>query len=82
VSTIAPTVKAFFSTRSQLHIPPELIDLSRPDCSDGIVGRESNREWKFTHLDELWAGSEALRQMGHGPTGRDAPHKIKMAASA
>ena len=45
-----------------MHIPPETIDLARPGCSDGIAGRESNREWKFAHLDELWAGAEALRQ--------------------
>ncbi len=64
-SLTAPTVKVFFSTRSQLPLAPELIDLARPGCSDRIVGRESNREWKFTHLDELWAGREVLRQLGH-----------------
>ena len=59
-----PVVKAFFSTRSQMHFPPETIDLARQGCSDGIVGRESNREWKFAHLDELWAGADVLRQAG------------------
>jgi len=59
----APNVKVFYSTRSQMHIPPELIDLSRPGCSERIVGRESNQHWKFTHLDELWAGTELLHQM-------------------
>jgi putative nucleotidyltransferase with HDIG domain len=82
VSPIAPSVKVFFSTRSQMHITPEVLDLSRPDCGDGIVGRESNREWKFTRLDELWAGPEALRQMGHGRSGRDTPQPVTMAASA
>jgi putative nucleotidyltransferase with HDIG domain len=61
-SLTAPVVKVFFSTRSQMHITPELIDLSRPGCADRITGRESNREWKFTHLDELWAGAEVLRR--------------------
>ena len=60
----APTVKAFFSTRSQLPITPELIDLARSGCSDRIAGRESNREWQFAHLDELWAGPDVLRQIG------------------
>ena len=60
----APRVKAFFSTRSQLHVTPETIDLSRPSCSDRIAGRESNAVWKFSHLDELWAGPEALKQLG------------------
>ena len=59
-----PLVKAFFSTRSQMHFTPELVDLSRPGCSDAITGRESNREWKFARLDELWAGAEVLRQAG------------------
>ncbi len=63
-SLTTPTVKVFFSTRSQMHITPELIDLNRAGCSDRIVGRESNREWKFRHLDELWAGPEVLRQIG------------------
>lgn len=61
-SLTAPMVKVFFSTRSQMHITPELIDLSRPGCADCITGRESNLEWKFSHLDELWAGPEVLRQ--------------------
>ncbi len=61
-SLTAPAVKVFFSTRSQMHILPEVIDLSRTGCADRITGRESNREWKFAHLDELWAGPEVLRQ--------------------
>ncbi len=61
-SLTAPLVRVFFSTRSQMHITPELVDLSRPGCSDRITGRESNHEWKFTHLDELWAGAEVLRR--------------------
>ncbi|MCO5125113.1 MAG: HD-GYP domain-containing protein [Rhizobacter sp.] len=61
-SLTAPVVKVFFSTRSQMHITPELIDLSRPGCADRITCRESNLEWKFTHLDELWAGAEVLRR--------------------
>ena len=60
----APVVKVFFSTRSQLHISPELVDLSHPHCSDRIVERESNAKWKFTHLDELWAGKDCLRRLG------------------
>jgi len=63
-SLTAPKVKVFFSTLSQMHLPPEPIDLSRPGCNDRIVGRESNREWKFAQLDELWAGSDVLRQAG------------------
>jgi putative nucleotidyltransferase with HDIG domain len=61
---VSPRVKVFFSTRSQLPVPTEVLDLSHPGCSDRIVGRESNSKWKFKHLDELWAGADALRKMG------------------
>jgi putative nucleotidyltransferase with HDIG domain len=61
---VAPRVKVFFSTRSQMPIPPEVLDLSQSSCSDRIAGRESNNVWKFPHLDELWAGADTLRKIG------------------
>ncbi|MEO8153277.1 MAG: HD-GYP domain-containing protein [Rhizobacter sp.] len=63
-SLVAPKVKVFFSTRSQMHITPELLDLSNASCSDRIAARESNAQWKFTHLEELWAGADALKRSG------------------
>ncbi len=63
-SLVAPKVKLFFSTKSNMPITIELLDLSSPACSDGIVARESNAQWKFPHLDELWAGPEVLRKLG------------------
>jgi putative nucleotidyltransferase with HDIG domain len=63
-SLVAPKVKVFFSTRSQLHITPELLDLSSPSCSDRIAARESNAQWKFTHLNALWADLEGLKPQG------------------
>ncbi|CAN7431448.1 HD-GYP domain-containing protein [Rhizobacter sp. LjRoot28] len=63
-SLVTPVVRVFFSTRSQLHLPPELLDLAHPGCSDRIAARESNAQWKFTHLDELWAGPETLKRLG------------------
>jgi putative nucleotidyltransferase with HDIG domain len=63
-SLLAPHVKVFFSTRSQLHIPPEVVDLGAPGTSERIVGRESNEKWQFKHIDELWAGVEALQKIG------------------
>jgi putative nucleotidyltransferase with HDIG domain len=65
-SLVSPKVKVFFSTRSQLHIPPELLDLSAASCSDRIAARESNAQWKFTHLEQLWADAESLKL--HGAT--------------
>lgn len=58
----APIVKVFFSTKSQLHIAPELVDLSKPNCRERIEGREAASKWNFKHLDEMWAGEEILRR--------------------
>jgi putative nucleotidyltransferase with HDIG domain len=60
---VAPVVKAFFSTKSQLHIVPVPIDLAQRGCSDRIVGREAREAGRFPHLDDLWAAPEALRRM-------------------
>jgi HD-GYP domain-containing protein (c-di-GMP phosphodiesterase class II) len=58
----APKVKVFFSTRSQMPVPLEVIDLCRPGCTEQITARESNSTWQFKHLDELWAGPDALKK--------------------
>lgn len=63
-SLVAPKVKLFFSTKSNMPITTELLDLSSAGCNDAIVARESNAQWKFPHLDELWAGPEVLRKLG------------------
>ncbi|MBS0442061.1 MAG: HD-GYP domain-containing protein, partial [Proteobacteria bacterium] len=63
-SLVAPKVKLFFSTRSNMPVAIELVDLSAPGCADAIAARESNAQWKFPHLDELWAGPEVLRKLG------------------
>lgn len=55
-SLTTPLVKVFFSTKSNLRIPPEVIDLSAPTCSDKIAGREDPAVWKFSDLNELWSG--------------------------
>ena len=60
----SPKVKIFYSARSKLPIPVEVLDLSDPKCNDRIAGRESNKVWKFPHLDSLWAGPEVLRKLG------------------
>ncbi|MEQ1685789.1 MAG: HD-GYP domain-containing protein [Burkholderiaceae bacterium] len=56
----APRVKVFFSTKAQMPVPTEIVDLNHPGCSERITGRESNAVWQFKQLDELWAGREAL----------------------
>ncbi|GAB4471513.1 MAG: cyclic di-GMP phosphodiesterase [Burkholderiaceae bacterium] len=58
---LAPKVRVFFSTKWQLHIPPQTIDLARPGTADRIVGREDPQRWGLTRVDETWAGEAARR---------------------
>lgn len=47
---LKPKVRAFFSTRSNVHIPAQLIDLSRPFGAGGgdrIIGYEDPRKWNL-----------------------------------
>jgi putative nucleotidyltransferase with HDIG domain len=51
-SLVAPRVKVFYSTKSSMPIPLQVIDLST--STDRIAGREPSENWNFGHLDELW----------------------------
>jgi HD-GYP domain-containing protein (c-di-GMP phosphodiesterase class II) len=55
-SLTTPTVKVFFSTKSNMRIVPELVDLSRAGATEKIVGREDPAKWRFNDLNELWSG--------------------------
>lgn len=55
-SLTTPSVKVFFSTKSNLRITPEVIDLSRSDVTEKIVSREDPAKWRFADLNELWSG--------------------------
>jgi putative nucleotidyltransferase with HDIG domain len=55
-SLTTPCVKVFFSTKSNLRIPPEIVDLSLPSCPDKIASREDPEQWNFRDLNELWSG--------------------------
>jgi putative nucleotidyltransferase with HDIG domain len=61
-SQTTPVVKVFYSLRSQMHIPPERVDLGHPSCRDRIVSREPAAEWSKLGLDSLWAGSDVRRR--------------------
>ncbi len=61
-SLTAPVVMEFFSTKSQLHIPPRRVDLSKAGVVDRILAREEGAAAQFPHLDELWADPEVLRR--------------------
>jgi HD-GYP domain-containing protein (c-di-GMP phosphodiesterase class II) len=60
---VAPVVKVFYSTKSQLHVTPTLLDLAQRGGHDRIVCREANAAARFPHLDELWADPEVLRRL-------------------
>ncbi|MDX5372715.1 MAG: HD-GYP domain-containing protein [Pseudomonadaceae bacterium] len=55
-SLLTPRVKVFFSARSKMPIPQEVIDLAKLAGRDKIVARESAEEWGFRNLEELWSG--------------------------
>ncbi|BAO31176.1 HD-GYP domain-containing protein [Sulfuritalea hydrogenivorans] len=54
-SLLTPRIKVFFSTKSMAYVPPELIDLSRPNVSEKIVAREDAEKWGIKNLDQYWA---------------------------
>ena len=58
-SLLAPRVKVFFSTKSNAHIAPELLDLSRPGVHDKIAGREDPAKWGIGNVDEIWSTAAA-----------------------
>ena len=55
-SLTTPSVKVFFSTKSNLRIVPEVIDLSLPGATEKIISREDPAKWRFSDLNELWSG--------------------------
>lgn len=52
-SLLKPIVKAFFSTKSKIHIPVVELDLSKG--MDEIVGNESAATWGVGNIDHLWS---------------------------
>ena len=58
-SLLTPVVKVFFSIRSNLRIPPEILDLSKPSCKDRIVSHEDPEKWGIRDIHELWSGLPA-----------------------
>ncbi len=58
-SLLTPMVKVFFSIKSDMRIPPEVLDLSKPSCKDKIVSHEDPEKWKISDLQALWSDISA-----------------------
>ena len=56
-SLTTPCVKVFFSTKSNMRIVPEIVDLSRAGTTEKIVSREDPAKWRFSDLNELWSST-------------------------
>ncbi len=56
---LKPKVKAFYSTKSNQRIIPELIDLNGAWTQDAVAGCESPSDWPFKDLDTLWQPAES-----------------------
>ena len=59
-SLLLPRVNTFFCTHTDQRIPPEVLDLSRPGCSDKIAARENPEHWHFPDMHTLCLGMEPL----------------------
>lgn len=53
-SLLTPKVRVFFSVKANMHIPPEVVDLSQRGSTDKIVSREDPAKWNFPDLDQMW----------------------------
>jgi HD-GYP domain-containing protein (c-di-GMP phosphodiesterase class II) len=59
-SLTTPCVKVFYSTKSNMRIVPEVVDLSSPSTNDKIANREDPAKWRFADLNTLWSGLPGL----------------------
>jgi putative nucleotidyltransferase with HDIG domain len=53
-SLLTPLVKVFFSTKSKLRIPMEILDLSKPSTRDEIIKHDDPLLWGIKDLSDIW----------------------------
>jgi len=53
-SLLSPKVRVFFSAKANMHIQPEVVDLSLRGSTEKIVSREDPAKWNFPDLDKKW----------------------------
>lgn len=52
---LTPKVKVFFSTKSNLRIPPEIIDLSKPHVKEKIDSHETNLHFRLQDIEDIFS---------------------------
>ncbi len=57
-SLLMPILKVFFSTKSKSRIKIELLDLSKPNAQDSIIGHENPLIWGIHDVNEIWSQYE------------------------
>jgi HD-GYP domain-containing protein (c-di-GMP phosphodiesterase class II) len=53
-SLLTPIVKVFFSIRSKMRIPVEILDLSKPSAHDEIIKHDDPAAWGITDINDVW----------------------------
>jgi HD-GYP domain-containing protein (c-di-GMP phosphodiesterase class II) len=53
-SLLSPVVRAFFSTKANAPITPELIELGDGRTTEQIISREPPASWGFKNIDQFW----------------------------
>ncbi len=53
-SLLTPIVRVFFSTKSKLRVPIEVLDLSKRGANDQIIGHEDPAKWGIHDINGLW----------------------------
>jgi putative nucleotidyltransferase with HDIG domain len=54
-SLLTPRVRVFFSTKSNTHLAPAIVDLGVPGQREQIVKSEDPAQWNFIDLKRYWA---------------------------
>jgi len=53
-SILTPTVKTFFSCKSNQPVFPQIVDLKKSKGADRIVAIEDPKQWNLPQLNDLW----------------------------
>lgn len=57
---LLPRISTFYCLESNQHVPQELVDLSRPGCTDKIIARENPEHWRLPQAKTMHAGMAPL----------------------